>query len=92
MKLDRTEMVIIGLAAVALVALLVAKYKPQSVSILNEPIAETAWGDQNAGPRYLLGAEPWAFQPWLGNSIPQVTSGQGSQQAAFTDFPNFGAG
>lgn len=90
MKLDRTEMVVIGVVFVALVALLVAKYRAPA-TLDNSPPAEPT-NDQNTGPLYLLGNLPWGYQPWIGNSIPQTTAGQAGQTADLTQYPAFGSG
>ena len=80
------EKIVIGLAFVALAALVIANIKQPTASIADLPAADYD-NSQVAGPLYLLGNLPWAYQPWVGNSIPQITSGQGSQSGAFSQIP-----
>jgi hypothetical protein len=76
------ERIVIGLAFVALAALVFMKLRP--VAVIENIPAENISANEVSGPLYLLGNLPWAYQPWVGNVIPQYTSGQVGQNAGLT--------
>lgn len=85
--MDKTlEKVLIGLAFVALAALVIANIRQPSsqVAAVENLPAEDYTLNQTSGPLYLLGNMPWAYQPWVGNAMPQLTAGQEGQSGDFT--------
>jgi|SRR6185312_1929164 len=83
--MDKTEKIVLTVAAIGLVALLIAKYREPSQSLTNvQPVEQAVGGSETSGPLYLLGNMPWAYQPWVGDIIPQATSGQIGQTLAMT--------
>jgi len=77
------ERIVIGLAFVALAALVIANVRQPAPAVADLP-AEDYTANQVAGPLYLLGNMPWAYQPWVGNVIPQASAGQQGQSGDFT--------
>jgi hypothetical protein len=80
------ERIVIGVAFVALVALVIARYRTPADTVADIPV-DASYGDQTTGPMYLLGNAPWAYQPWVGNVTPQVTAGAMAQSPGFTQKP-----
>lgn len=83
--MDKQERIVLGVFALVLVALVVAKYRTAATPINDiQPVTEAADGNQSIGPDYLVGSQTWAYMPWVGSVLPQVTAGQGNQSPGFT--------
>jgi len=80
--MERSEQVFIGVAFVALVALVILDLRSKAAITPTEATQPTnnplAMATQE-GPAYLLYNQPWMFSPPVGNIMPSVTVGQAGQ-------------
>ena len=90
-KLDAAEWIIVALVFIGLVSTLFFIYKP-AAKVVAQPTPADTGPNQNVGLKYLLGNMPWAYQPWIGNAIPQSTGNvSGIVVPAGQSFGLFGA-
>ncbi len=88
--MEKQEKILLGLLAVALVALVIFRVRPDLAPDVTPNMASTTparAGAVSQGPEYLTYNQPYAFGPPVYNALPQITAGQAGQSAGMTPSP-----
>lgn len=85
--MSKEEKIFLGLAVLGLVAVVLMQRNPNIISVptANDPVTDigvslTPVNDSVVkGPSYMVYNTPWMFAPPIGNFLPSITAGIGSQ-------------